>query len=185
MRGGARTAIVRAPPLHIRQIWCGPGRSCTVVLHWADMSNPQQQQATSQPWSHRRSAPVRTLITVLSALGSALVATFASRIGAAYNMPVGLVIAFALLGMSAWCARSRGGITGFAVHMLCSTLLIYLIAQGWPNGDAVIVGFHNTELPWLSLYCGVIWLYGSILLQVIMLFLPARWFTIPERRADD
>ncbi len=121
-------------------------------------------------------------MTVFSALGSALVATFASRIGAAYNMPIGLVIAFALLGMSAWCARSRGGITGFAVHMLCSTLLIYMIAQGWPNGDAVIVGFHDSTLPWLSLYCGVIWLYGSILLQAIMLFLPARWFPSPGRK---
>lgn len=138
--GGART-VDCAGPAHAYSgtyaRYC-PGRSCAVGLHWADMSNPQQQD-TSQPWSHRRSAPVRTLVTVFSALGSALVATFASRIGAAYNMPIGLVIAFALLGMSAWCARSRGGITGFAVHMLCSTLLIYMIAQGWPNGDAVIV----------------------------------------------
>ena len=34
-------------------------------------------------------------------------------------------------------------------------------------------------MPFFSQHAGYIWLYGLILVQVVLLILPARWFVIP------
>ena len=67
-----------------------------------------------RPWSYRQNALVKSLITIAAGVASAFVGTFAHRMGAELNIPYGLVLAFLLIGLSTWCARSRMGAVGLA-----------------------------------------------------------------------
>lgn len=138
-----------------------------------------------QPWSHRRSYPVRILITVLAGVASGVVGTMAHRMGASQNIPYGLVLAFLILGISTWCARARCGAIGIGFHLIASSGAVWCMAMYGPGGDAMIpIGF-SVEMPFFVEHAGNIWLYGEIILQVLMLFLPARWFVIPPRQVLD
>ena len=118
-----------------------------------------------RPWSYRQNALVKSLITIAAGVASAFVGTFAHRMGAELNIPYGLVLAFLLIGLSTWCARSRMGAVGLA---LTTT-----------SGKALIVAGFQGDMPFFSQHAGYIWLYGLILVQVVLLILPARWFVIP------
>ena len=115
-----------------------------------------------RPWSYRQNALVKSLITIAAGVASAFVGTFAHRMGAELNIPYGLVLAFLLIGLSTWCARSRMGAVGLALHLIASSLTAWGMA-----------------LTTTSQHAGYIWLYGLILVQVVLLILPARWFVIP------
>ena len=124
-----------------------------------------------RPWSYRQNALVKSLITIAAGVASAFVGTFAHRMGAELNIPYGLVLAFLLIGLSTWCARSRMGAVGLALHLIASSL------TAW--GKALIVAGFQGDMPFFSQHAGYIWLYGLILVQVVLLILPARWFVIP------
>ncbi|WP_243390019.1 alcohol dehydrogenase [Bifidobacterium anseris] len=131
------------------------------------------------PWSHRCNVFVRCLITLLSAIAAGALGTLAHRMGASSNIPYGLVLAFILIGASAWCARSRGGVLGLALHLSVSYLTVWWLAMPGPGGDLMLpIGFHSTTMPWWSQHVGYIWLYGSLIVQVLLLVCPARWFRI-------
>lgn len=139
------------------------------------------------PWSHRRSYVVRVLITILAGAASGAVGTLAHRMGAAYGIPYGLALAFLILGVSTWCARARCNAIGIGFHLIASSTVIWCMAMYGPGGDAMIpIGF-SAPMPFFVQNAGGIWLYGEIALQVVMLFLPAKWFVVPPREvpADD
>ncbi|MCH9274786.1 alcohol dehydrogenase [Bifidobacterium amazonense] len=139
-----------------------------------------------RPWSHELNAPLRVLVTAAAGVAAALVGTFAHRMGASMNIPYGLVLAFAILGMSAWCARSRGGVTDLAVHLIVSSATAWLIAAGSAGGDVLTpAGFNTDTLPYFSQHAGYIWLLGGIVVQVALLMMPPKWFRIdaePDKR---
>ena len=104
------------------------------------------------------------------------------------NIPYGLVIAYALVIISTWSARSRDGVSGLALHLISSSLVVWTVMAGYgPGGDAMIpVGFGETAtLPYFSNNAGYFWLYGVVLIPLIMLALPKSWFTMPPRTEDD
>lgn len=139
------------------------------------------------PWSHRQHIVVRVLITMLAGAASGVVGTLAHRMGAEYNIPYGLALAFLILGISTWCARARCNAIGIGFHLIASSGVVWGMAMYGPGGDAMIpIGF-SAPMPFFVQNAGSIWLYGEILLQVVMLFLPARWFVVPprEERLDD
>ena len=125
-----------------------------------------------RPWSYRQNALVKSLITIAAGVASAFVGTFAHRMGAELDIPYGLVLAFLLIGLSTWCARSRMGAVGLALHLIASSLTT-------TSGKALIVAGFQGDMPFFSQHAGYIWLYGLILVQVVLLILPARWFVIP------
>lgn len=134
------------------------------------------------PWSHRQSPFVQMLITLLAGVASAFFGTLAHRMGASMNIPYGLVIAFLILGISTWCARARMGATGIGVHLIASSVTAWGVAICGVNGSALTpVGFSGA-VPFFSQNVGYMWLYGLVLMQVVMLFLPRHWFEIPARR---
>lgn len=134
------------------------------------------------PWSHRQSTLVKALVTIAAGAGSGLVGTMAHRMGASMNIPYGLVLAFLILGMSTWCARARLGAVGLALHLIASSIVAWWLALPGPGGDALTpIGF-NAEVPFFTQYAGLIWLYGLIIVQVLMLMLPRGWFVVPPRR---
>lgn len=81
-----------------------------------------------RPWSYRQNALVKSLITIAAGVASAFVGTFAHRMGAELNIPYGLVLAFLLIGLSTWCARSRMGAVGLALHLIASSLTAWGMA---------------------------------------------------------
>ncbi|KFI49320.1 alcohol dehydrogenase [Bifidobacterium biavatii DSM 23969] len=131
------------------------------------------------PWTHELNMPLRMLVTAAAGVGAALIGTFAHRMGASMNIPYGLMLAFAILGMSAWCARSRCGVTGLAVHLIFSSATAWLIAAGAAGGDVLTpAGFNTDTLPYFSQHAGYIWLLGGIIVQVALLLMPPAWFRI-------
>ena len=123
-----------------------------------------------RPWSHRQNVLVKVLITIAAGVASAFVGTFAHRMGAELNIPYGLVLAFLIIGLSTWCARSRMGVVGLALHLIASSLTAWGMALTTTSGKALIVA-------------GFLWLYGLILVQVILLVLPARWFSVMPKQS--
>ncbi|WP_407712194.1 alcohol dehydrogenase [Bifidobacterium tsurumiense] len=137
-------------------------------------------QRTSLPWSHRQSAPIRTAVTTASAVASALIGTMAHRMGAVDNIPYGLALALLLVLVSAWCSRSRQGVAGLAWHLTVSSTVTWFMSQYGPGGDVVIpIGF-SVPMPYFTEYAGYFWLFGIILIQVILLLVPSKCFVIPE-----
>lgn len=135
--------------------------------------------AELRPWSYRQNALVKSLITIAAGVASAFVGTFAHRMGAELSIPYGLVLAFLLIGLSTWCARSRMGAVGLAMHLIASSLTAWGMALTTTSGKALIVAGFQGDMPFFSQHAGYIWLYGLILVQVVLLILPARWFVIP------
>ena len=131
-----------------------------------------------KPLSHRLPVWLQYVVTCVSAGVYALIGTFAHRAGAINNMPYGLFMAFMLIALSAWCARSRNGRHGLVAHMIVSTVVVWLIALGFFGNAIVIpVGFGGF-VPWFSQYAGYIWLFGILVVHLVLLCMPQRWFVI-------
>ena len=143
------------------------------------MSMTQDNDRRLLPWSYRQPMPVRLLIDVLSGAAIGAVGTMAHRMGASMNIPYGLALAFLIVILSTWCARSRMGAVGLALHLIASSLTAWGMALTTTSGKALIVAGFQGDMPFFSQHAGYIWLYGLILVQVVLLILPARWFVIP------
>ncbi|QOL34365.1 alcohol dehydrogenase [Bifidobacterium lemurum] len=137
------------------------------------------------PWSHRQNAAVRIAVTLLAGAGSALIGTLAHRMGASSNIPYGLALAFAVMGLSAWCARARLDVSGLALHLIASSATAWGVALSTTSSNALIVIRFSAELPFFSEHAGNIWLYGLIAIQVAMALMPDRWFVVPPRTVID
>lgn len=125
----------------------------------------------------------RVLVTIISACAAGFIGTIAHRLGASSNVPIGLLLALLLVTMSAWSSRARLGVTGLGLHILFSTLALWLMSGYGPGGDAVIVfGFASSDMPWLSQHVGVLWIAGMLFVQVALLLVPRRWFIAPENQ---
>ena len=64
--------------------------------------------------------------------------------------------------------------------MAASSIVAWGLAVA-PRGSGALapVGFGDpSAVPFWSEHVGMIWLYGMIVVQVILLFLPKRWFRI-------
>ncbi|KFI97775.1 alcohol dehydrogenase [Bifidobacterium stellenboschense] len=138
-----------------------------------------------RPWSHRFGPLGRTAVTLLAGAGAAFVGTLAHRMGAAVNIPYGLLLAFLIVALSTYCARARQGVTGLALHLIVSSAVAWGLALfGGPGGDTLVVAGFSTPTTFFSQHAGYIWLYGVILIQVAMLVLPASWFRIPAPKGE-
>lgn len=158
------------------------------------MQNRQTDQQADQPtdrrllpWTHRLPMWARFLIDLLAGAVIGVIGTMAHRMGASANVPYGLVLAYAMVIISTWSARSRDGVSGLALHLISSSLVVWTVMAGYgPGGDAMIpVGFGDSaSLPYFSNTVGYYWLYGVVLIPLVMLVLPKRWFAMPPRNDD-
>ncbi|WEV69836.1 hypothetical protein OZX73_02930 [Bifidobacterium sp. ESL0775] len=129
------------------------------------------------PWSFRQNAVVRALICVVSGIVVGVCGTLVHRLGAQYNVPIGLLLAFLILVIATWSARARSGIVGLALHLMFSTSVAGFFANFM--GDILLpMGFYSTTLSFFSQYVGWLWLGGLIVIPVIFVFFPERWFDI-------
>ena len=138
-------------------------------------------QESALPWSYRQRPWLRYLIDVVSGAALGIVGTFAHRMGAAQNIPYGLVLALLLVALGAWSARSRDGVAGFALYFIASTTVWYFLALR--SGDVLIAaGFASDSLPFWSQHAGYSWLFGVVVVQLLLLVFPRRFFSMPTRR---
>ena len=101
--------------------------------------------------------------------------------GAAQNIPYGLVLALLLVALGAWSARSRDGVAGFALYFIASTTVLYFLALR--SGDVLIAaGFASDSLPFWSQHAGYSWLFGVVVVQLLLLVFPRRFLSMPTRR---
>ena len=99
-----------------------------------------------RPWSYRQNALVKSLITIAAGVASAFVGTFAHRMGAELNIPYGLVLAFLLIGLSTWCARSRMGAVGLKSAFPHATHNPIPWINAWLSSDNVQVAPQEVEV---------------------------------------
>ena len=167
------------PPVSLRPTApASGGMSISILKRMTVKSNTDLR-----PWSHRQNVLVKVSITIAAGVASAFVGTFAHRMGAELNIPYGLVLAFLIIGLSTWCARSRMGVVGLALHLIASSLTVWGMALTTTSGKALIVAGFQGEMPFFTQHAGYIWLYGLILVQVILLVLPARWFSVMPKQS--
>ena len=67
------------------------------------------------------------LVDLLAGAVVGVIGTMAHRMGASANIPYGLVIAYALVIISTWSARSRDGVSGLALHLISSSLVVWTV----------------------------------------------------------
>ena len=105
------------------------------------------------PWSYRLPIWGRFLIDLASGIIVGMIGTMAHRMGASVNIPYGLLIAYLMVIISTWSARSRDGVSGLALHLIGSSLAVWTVMAGYgPGGDAMIpVGFGGDDsMPFFS-----------------------------------
>lgn len=118
----------------------------------------------------------------------AVLGTFAHRMGAMYDFPYGLVIALLLVTLSACFSRMLCGMFGFILHAIVCCSVVWMIALGWFRifgafrGVLVAVGFGADNLPWIAQNAGYFWLYGIIIVHVVLLFIPNKFFVISDAK---
>ncbi|TCD54640.1 alcohol dehydrogenase [Alloscardovia theropitheci] len=115
------------------------------------------------------------LCTVISALVIGIVGTFTYRLGAAYNVPYGLVLSLLIVAFFAFLAGVRGGIWHELLHaVIASCAAWYLALQGSITSTLVVTGGAALTTFW-SINAAYIWLYGIIFVHVVVAFLPSKW----------
>lgn len=123
---------------------------------------------------HPLAAP---LITIVSALLSGVIGTGLHRSGADLNIPWGLVFAFVLVGLSTVLARRRLGAMGVGFHLIAASAVIWWLAITMgPGGDVLVPIASAAFTTFFSMHAGYIWLFGSVILQILVLLIPKRTF---------
>ncbi|WEV76422.1 alcohol dehydrogenase [Bifidobacterium sp. ESL0800] len=135
------------------------------------------------PFSYRCSAWVRALICVATGIAAGVCGTLVHRLGAQYNLPVGLILALLIIAISAWSSRARSGVVGLALHLIASSGVIVVASFTAASGDILLpMGFYSSDMPFLSQNAFWFWFIGMIAIQFVMVFLPQHLFAIPASR---
>ncbi|PWG60387.1 alcohol dehydrogenase [Bifidobacterium catulorum] len=125
----------------------------------------------------------RLLACVATGFVVGLVGSATHRMGVPWNIPYGLVLSLALMGVSAWSARTRAGGLGVGFHLIASGSAAMLVASHASNSRALIIfGYLSDAYSPIMQKAGIIWLLGMVAVQVLMLVLPSAWFHVPPRR---
>ncbi len=119
---------------------------------------------------------VMTTFNLLAGVVTGFIATFAHRAGAAYNIPYGLVLAFLIVGLSAWAVRQKSALLGLLTHFIGCVGIVWGIALTQTSSDAIIVVGGASLTTFWSLHAGYIWIYGVIALHVVLAILPSKLF---------
>lgn len=124
------------------------------------------------------------LICVVTGIVAGVCGTLVHRLGTQYNVPIGLVIALLIIGLSAWSARARSGVVGLALHLIASSGVVAVASIATTSGDILLpAGFYSSGIPFFSQNAFWFWFLGMIIIQFVMVFLPKSWFVIPAPKA--
>ncbi|WEV73524.1 alcohol dehydrogenase [Bifidobacterium sp. ESL0798] len=137
-------------------------------------------QKADLPWSYQYNAWIRALICIVTGIAAGVCGTLVHRLGAQYNVPIGLILALLIIGISAWSARARSGVVGLGLHLIASSGVIAVASITATSGDILLpMGFYSSNIPFFSQNAFWFWFFGMIVIQFVMVFLPRSWFIIP------
>lgn len=140
-------------------------------------SGHMTEHLAEDPLSYRVSFPLRLLICACSSIVVVTVGTLIHRLGASRNIPLGFVVACIALALAVWSARSRAGVLGLAVHLVCSGAPLFAFSMLGPGGSILIVaGFASKTIGWWGQNIGIIWILAVVVIHLILLACPKRWF---------
>ena len=117
--------------------------------------------------------------TVVSGFVVAALGTGLHRSGADRNLPWGMVLALALVFFGAWMARRRMGVIGLGFHLIVSSMAVWFLASTVGPGGDILIGSSPTFVTFFSANAGIIWILGSVVVQVVVLLFPKRLFEKP------
>lgn len=137
------------------------------------------QKKSGLPWSYRNTT-VAVVVTVIAAVASAMVGSVAHRLGASVNLPYGLVLSLLLVALSTWCARMRMPVFGGVLHVLVSVCMAWWLTGAGAGGSVLIVAGFGAPVPWWSAHVGYWWLYGMVVVQLVVVLMPRRWCVMPR-----
>lgn len=115
------------------------------------------------------------LVCALAGVGTAVAGTLMHRMGATINIPYGLVLALLLVALSAWASRLRSGAVGVAMHLIVCSIVVWSFAMYGPGGDVLVAVGFGGAVPFFSQHAGYIWLFGVIVVHLLVVFAPHRW----------
>ncbi|MDF7641154.1 alcohol dehydrogenase [Bifidobacterium sp. ESL0784] len=137
-------------------------------------------QKADLPWSYQYNAWIRALICIVTGIAAGVCGTLVHRLGAQYNVPIGLILALLIIGISAWSARARSGVVGLGLHLIASSGVIAVASITATSGDILLpMGFYSSRIPFFSQNAFWFWFFGMIVIQFVMVFLPRSLFVIP------
>lgn len=117
--------------------------------------------------------------SIMSAIAG-FIGTFIHRSGVDGVFPWGLVLALFLLASVAWIARVFAGQIAVGFTLLISSIVIWGLALMATPQTSILVPIGSSSFhTWFSANAGFIWLFGSLILQIIIFFLPKAWFRNP------
>jgi len=122
----------------------------------------------------------RFVSTVVSGFVVAALGTGLHRSGADRNLPWGLLLALALVFFGAWLARRRMGVIGLGFHLIVSSMVVWFLASTVGPGGDILVGSSPAFVTFFSANAGVIWILGTVVVQIAVLIFPKKFFENPS-----
>ncbi|WP_181414884.1 alcohol dehydrogenase [Bifidobacterium asteroides] len=130
-----------------------------------------------------QTSPFRCLLGLPIGLAVGVLGTLVQRSGAAQGLPWGMALAYLLVALAAWWVRSDSGTMGLALHLVASTVVVWLLSMRGPGGD-VLMPYANFPT-FFAKYAVFLWMGGLVLIQTLAICLPASWFADgPLRRQE-
>lgn len=149
------------------------------MRHASFLPSPQPEVRSTTISGLVRWAVEIVVASVMSALAG-FIGTFIHRSGVDGVFPWGLVLALFLLACVTWIARVFAGQIAVGFTLLMSSIVIWGLALiGTPQTSILVPIGSSSFHTWFSANAGFIWLFGSLILQVIIFFLPKAWFRNP------
>ena len=140
----------------------------------SQVSKSKDQTASRSMGESGKVSPFRCLLGLPIGLAVGVLGTLVQRSGAAQGLPWGMVLAYLLVTLASWWVRCDSGTMGLALHLVASTVTVWLLSMRGPGGDVLMPYANFTTF--FAKYAVFLWMGGLVLIQTLAICLPASWF---------
>lgn len=140
----------------------------------SQVSKSKEQAASHSAGESGKANPLRCLLGLPIGLAVGVLGTLVQRSGAAQGLPWGMVLAYLLVVLAAWWVRCDSGTMGLALHLVASTVAVWLLSMRGPGGDVLMP--YASFPAFFAKYAVFLWMGGLVLIQTLAICLPASWF---------
>lgn len=127
-----------------------------------------------QVTGHQVIRPSRYLLALVIGVLVGILGTLVQRSGAAAGIPWGMILAYILVALASWRVRNDSGTLGLSLHLVASTVVVWLLSMRGPGGDVLM---PYADFPgFFAKYAVFLWMGGLVLIQFLALCLPRSLF---------